>query len=311
MSMEGVLDGVRRIVHKWVNTTTSFTQSVSTGDSVLNVRYTTRFSPGDEIMIKNDLYYETGLYVSSVDNTNKTITLSSPVLNNWNMSDSLLIKTLYGQFVQGIYIGDRAVINRYPAITINGVSKESQWFTLESSKERYEIELTVYVQASTQESGYRFLMNLTDSIANGLKRNIQPLVGEFDITSLTENVASGDKILNVSDVNVFNGYRRFVIEDESNTQENWVTIIYPSTENPSSGQEEVPGIVKIKDSICADYDKIDTSIIIPKRFIYNSWPKNIQYGVIHKGELLKAAKINWFAEEEELQLMRKQEPYLR
>jgi hypothetical protein len=50
---------------------------------------------------------------------------------------------------------------------------------------------------------------------------------------------------------------------------------------------------------------------VPKRFIYNSWPSDIQYGLIHKGELLKAAKINWFAEEEELQNLRREEPRLR
>lgn len=305
MGMEGVLDGVRRIVHKWVNTTTSFTESVSAGDEVLHVKYTTRFSPGDEVMIKNNTYYETSLYVSDVDDKNKTIKLSNPILNDWNISDSMLIKTIYGQFVQGIYIGDRDVISRYPAITVNGIDRNSEWFTLESTKEKFEVEVVIYVQASTQEQGYRFLMNMADTVQLGLKRNIQPLVGDFNITSLSENVSSGDQIMHVNDREVFNGYRRFVIEDETNTQENWVTRIYSEEEDPTED------IVRVKDSICANYNKDNTSIIVPKRFIYNSWPKSTQYGHIHKGELLKAAKISWFAEEEELQLMRRQEPYLR
>lgn len=305
MGMEGVLDGVRRIVHKWVNTTTPFTESVNAGDSVLHAKYVTRFSPGDEIMIKNDTYYETGLYVMEVNNDEKTITLASPVLNNWDISDSLLIKTIYGQFVQGIYIGDRDVIPRYPAITVNGTNRNSEWFTLESTKEKFDVELTIYVQASTQEQGYRFLLNMADTIQLGLKRNIQPLVGDFNITSLSEDVSAGDQIMHVEDRSAFYGYRRFVIEDETNHQENWVTRLYTEEEDPTQS------VVRVKDAICRDYNAIDTSIIVPKRFIYNSWPRDTQYGHIHKGELLKAAKINWFAEEEELQLMRRQEPYLR
>ena len=36
-------------------------------------------------------------------------------------------------------------------------------------------------------------------------------------------------------------------------------------------------------------------------------PNNIEFGSIHKGELLKAAKISWFAEEEEMQFWRRDE----
>jgi hypothetical protein len=55
----------------------------------------------------------------------------------------------------------------------------------------------------------------------------------------------------------------------------------------------------------------DSTVIVPKRFIFNSWPSDVQYGTIHKGELLKAGKISWFAEEEELQHLRREEPRLR
>jgi hypothetical protein len=60
-----------------------------------------------------------------------------------------------------------------------------------------------------------------------------------------------------------------------------------------------------------DFKASDTSIIIPHRFIFNSWPATIEYGKIHKGELLKASVIRWFAEEEEVQYLRKGEMKLR
>ena len=42
-------------------------------------------------------------------------------------------------------------------------------------------------------------------------------------------------------------------------------------------------------------------LISLRRFIYNSWPNNIQYGTVFKGTMLKAAKIQWYSWEEQLQ----------
>ena len=62
--------------------------------------------------------------------------------------------------------------------------------------------------------------------------------------------------------------------------------------------------------MCEDFAVSNTSVAIPKRFIFNSWPMNIEYGKIHKGELLKASVIRWFGEEEEMQWLRRDETKL-
>jgi hypothetical protein len=150
MAMEEVLDSVRRIIHKWVNTTSRIQDDLVRGDTLVSVSNASRFNIGDQVMLKNNTVYETGLVVSDVNYLTNCITLSTPILNDWAMADNaVLIKTIYEQFVQGIYIGEPDVIPRYPAITVNGVSRNSEWFTLESSKERYMVEIGVYVQAST------------------------------------------------------------------------------------------------------------------------------------------------------------------
>ena len=46
----------------------------------------------------------------------------------------------------------------------------------------------------------------------------------------------------------------------------------------------------------------DTKVIIPHRFIFNSWPSEVTPGKIHKGTLLKAAVISFFCEETEQQI---------
>ena len=305
MAMENVLDGVRRIIHKWVNTSSPIVSDVAVGDSVIPVRAVRRFQVDDQVMLRDASVYETGLIVESIDEDNNEITLNSPILNNWTVSQNAqLIKTINEQFVQGIYIGDPDVIPRYPAITVNGVSRSSEWLTIESTKERYEIEVGIFIQESTHEAGYRFLLNITDVIQKGLKRNIIPLINDYDIIPLVEDISEGDITITLGDAEKLQDYRRIIIEDEFSFQENWINNIYTSG-NPSYGN-----VVSLGDPMCCSYTASETSIVVPKRFIYNSWPATIEYGKIHKGELLKAAVIRWFAEEEEMQFLRRGEHQL-
>ncbi len=307
MGMEEVLDAVRKIIHRWVNTTVRTVADLDRGDTLIPVKNANRFSINDQVMLRNDTEYcEIGLVVENVDYTANCVTLTTPILNDWTTaSNTVLIKTIHNQFVQGIYIGDPDVIPRYPAITVNGVSRGSEWLTLESTKESYEIEIGVYVQASTHERGYRFLLNMAHTIQLGLKRNILPLVADYDVTSLSDDITACDTTIRVTDRSLFNNNRRIIIEDDLESTENWVIGWFDETEDPSQNA------LQLHDSVPYSFSSSDTTIIVPKRFIYNSWPKDIQYGTIHKGELLKAAKINWFAWEEELQNLRREESRLR
>ena len=303
--MEDVLDSVRRIVSKWVQTSTAITVNVNTGDDTLSVRSSGRFKVGDQVMIRDaTLAYETSLVVEEIIST-KSIKLTTNVLNGVSVGrNPILIKTINEMFVQGIYIGDPDNISHYPAITVDGIRKNSGWLTLDSTKERYDIEINTYVLESTHEDGYRFLLQMTKAIEAGLKKNIFPLVGTYAIVALLSDAAVDDVFIKVSDSSIFDispdvsTNRRIIIEDQFQMEEKWVESIVDSE------------TIKLSQGMCFNYDKDDASIIIPTRFIYNSWPADIEYGKIHKGELLKASTIKWFAEEEEVQLMRKQDPQL-
>ncbi len=306
MAMAEVLDGVRRIIHKWVNTASRTVVDLARGDTEISVQNSRRFEVNDQVMLKNSTVYETGLIVESVDYLNHCVTLTTAILNDWTMAENtVLIKTIDEQFVQGIYVGEPDVILRYPAITVHGVSRGSEWLTLESTKEKYQVEIGIYVQASTHERGYRFLMNLADTIQLGLKRNLTPLVSDYSVTSLAEDVTACDTTIRLTDRSLINNYRRIYLEDDLETTENIVIGWFDETEDPAQNA------VMLEHQVAFDYLASETSVIIPQRFIYNSWPSDIQYGIIHKGELLKAAKISWFAEEEEYQHLRRMEPRLR
>jgi len=298
--MEDILDSIRKIVSKWVQTNTIITEDVSVGDTTITVQSSIRFNVNDEVMIKDPLKaYETALIISSIpDNTH--VSFTTAVLNSVKTSQNpTLIKTINQMFVQGIYIGDPEVISHYPAITVNGSNRNSEWLTFDSTKETYNLEINVYVLESTQESGYRFLLKMVKEIEKGLKKNIFPLVGDYDAVSLLTNIEEGDTYIKVNDSSDIENQRRITIENQFISMQTWVSEVLDEN------------TIVLSQESCYDFDKDYTTIIVPSRFIYNSWPSNTEYGLIHKGDLLKAATIKWFGEEAEVQLMRKQDPDLR
>jgi len=60
--------------------------------------------------------------------------------------------------------------------------------------------------------------------------------------------------------------------------------------------------VQVNTPVCYDFTVANNSQVIRvNRFFFNSWPASIDYGKIFKGTMLKAASIDWFAWEEEIQ----------
>jgi hypothetical protein len=292
MSMEEVLDSVRRMITRWTVTNSPLVADAAAGDIVINVNATTRFKEGDEVMIRTPLSAETPLYIDSVIDTTH-IQLTTPIQINWAVSDgAILEKTFYQKFIQNVYLGEPENIPKFPAITIKADTSNSEWLTLRSTKEAYNLSIGVYVQSSNQEDTYRYLLRVTDTIQWGLKHHIFPLVGPYTTTAVTADIDAGDIYVKVADSSIFDvdQKHRAILEDPYNSEDMMVLEIPDST------------TVKLSKTICFDYlTSSGTKLINVTRFIYNSWPSDIEYGTIFKGTLLKAATISWFAWEEEIQ----------
>lgn len=317
--MEDVLDALRRIVGRWVETTTPITLSVLPGDSILSVDSSNRFARGDEVMIESsDGTGEPNLIVEDIiDFTH--VRLSTPVYNTWLIdniygSNVVLRKLINGMYVQGIYIGNPEVIPEYPAITIDGRSVDSEWMTLKSTKETLNVELGIHVQSGTFEDGYRFLLRMVKAVRQGLKKNFYPLVNDYDTTQILSNVIKEDEVIKVADSSVFNtqltdtsgGYprksdARAILENKWIGEETRVQDILG------------PNEITIRPNACRDYDINDSTIIIcPKRFLFNTWPSSASIGKTSKGgSLLQSAVITWFAWEEVPFDFQNNDPHLR
>ena len=298
--MEAIIDSVRRIVSKWVNTSSPLIEDLSLGSRTIKIKCTKRFRVNDEVMIGNPLSYETGLHVDEIIDEN-TLRLSSVTLaKDWTVNENaVLLKTINEMFVQGVYFGDPEVIPEFPAITVFGTDRTSEWLTLDSTSERYELQINIYVLESTHEFGHRFLLQMADVIQLGLKKNIYPLVGDHEVTALKADIVACDKFIKVTDASIFSEGNRVIVEDSCMMQEAFVQAVIDHE------------TLALYQGISDNYAKDDTIVIAPERFVYNSWPASIDFGKVHKGDLLQAATISWFAEEEELQNMRKQDPQLK
>jgi hypothetical protein len=284
--MEEILDSLRKIINRWVNTEAVLIEDVEVGDVIVKVRNALRFREGDEVMLTNGTQYEHPLYVNHITDET-TVELSAPVQFAWSVSSgSMLKKSIAGKLVQGIYLGDPNTIPRFPAVTVVGESKNSQWNTLESTNETYEVSISCYVEDSTLEDGYRALMRLTNLIEIGLKRNMFPLVGEKSHADLIQPVASGDLYLKVNSTDKIKAGQMLVLEDQFAAENVIVKSILDDT------------TIELRQAAYYNYALAnDPRAIVVSRFLYKCWPKSISYGFVHKDTLLKASKISWTGEE--------------
>jgi hypothetical protein len=289
--MEQILDSVRRIIQRWVSSESDLTADANPGDTTLYVDNALRFKTGDKCLLTNGTHYEYPFTVSSIV-SNNIVKVDEEVKNNgWTVDNNVsLRKSINGQMVHAVYLGDPSVIPRFPAITVNGVSRSSEWTTLETTTEKYSVDITAYVEDSTHEDGYRTLLHLTDIIQKGLKRNIFPLIGPKAFIDLSADLLSGETFIKLTDTTGIEDGQFIVIEDKFKGQDIRVkTVVDAST-------------IEVVGRIAGDFLMIDDPrIILVDRFLYRSWPSDIDFGFIHKDTLLKAAKISWTAEEIEVQ----------
>jgi len=283
-----VLESLQQIVNRWVSTQVPIMTDVSSGDTTIEVRNTIRLLAGDEVIIMNSTSGEIRNYIEEVvDDTH--IILSNPVTYNWSYDDGpVLQKTYDDQILAGIYLGEPENIPKFPAVVIKGNSTSSEWLTIDSTKEEYKIDLSVYMKAAAQEKSYKAHIRLAETLRYGLKKNIRPLIGPYTVTSIIADINPGDSFIKVYDSSQIKYGDRVLIEGEFTQCETLVVGIIDEHTiriNPVAG--------------CSFLVSLDSpQLINPSRFIYNSWPSDITYGEIYKGTLLKAARLSWFAQEE-------------
>ena len=287
--MQQILDSLKNITTRWLRTQTPLLSNITIGDVSINVLSASRFKIGDQILIRSDNNDGQYLYIKDVFDCH-TILLQSRARFNWNITDNSILvqKTFKYQWLKGVYLGQPSNIPQFPAVCIKAQTKASQWMTLRSTNQTFNVKLTIYVDDAWQQSGYRWMIRAAQTIQTGLKQNFYPLVGPYRMTTLIADAPAGSTFLKVNDTTNlwYPGMGR--IEDPYQAQQiSFRRIVDINT-------------VQLAAPLCHNYFASYNPLVIwSTRMIYNTWPSGIQYGSVFKGTMLKAAQITWFAKQQQ------------
>lgn len=295
--LKPVADAVRRIIMRWAVTRTNLIANASAGDTSISVKSTRRWAVGDQFVIhNNEEDMEHQLFVRAIVGKN-TIQIGdaegNPKALQWNWPVSTgghVVKSHFNQLVKAVFLGDPDIITDLPAITVDISDRNSDWYTIGATKEKYNLEIAIYVSGTTQEEGDSFLWHMADQIQAGLKRNFYPLLDDYKTVPVTVDILAEDRYIKVQSTSIFAVGQQIIIEDEYNIEVHSIEQVCDAD------------TLKLAQQVWHDFDAADTVVIRPNRLPFNSWPTDIKFGKIKKGTLLKAAVISYFVEETEDQL---------
>ena len=285
MEVEQVLKHIGRTVNRWLRTSVRLKEDTVVGSNIIKVISTRRFVKGDEIIIRDSVKGETANTIDEVLDL-ETIRLTSNVQNVWNSSDNVLVEKTFNQtFLQAIYYGDISAAPKFPCVVIKAVDSSSEWMALQITKEKYNVEISVYVEDSSAEEGYFWMIRAATAIQTGLKKNINCLVGPYRVKSLTANIDVNDYFIKINSTQDLFTPAIAYLEDKWSMQEIHIHSVIDSD------------TLKLQHPVPIPFDKDESVVIFMDRWFFNSFPSGINYGKLFKGTMLKSATISWFCEE--------------
>jgi hypothetical protein len=288
MDVLAIQKAYRKIIARYVVNERSLVSAIQSGDRLIHLESARRFVSGEKVVIINPTTEKGEIVVIDSIPDRWTLKTVEPIIASYD--DSCIVRKILGyesgieQYIRGIYLGDPAVISHFPAITINAKSRSSEWMTLESTKETYNIDISVFVQAADYESQYEMMMVYTHAIESALFRSLYPLAEPYYEFPLEEGVSESDTLFKISGTEFVCGASLFF--------ENIDHLVYNRIVQPMGN-----GVYRTAMPIGQDFEAGD-SVIFPRRHIFNSLPATTQYGTVNKGTMLKAAVISLTCEEE-------------
>jgi len=285
-------EAIKKIIERYIVNVVPFSEAIAARSTTIPVLSSGRFRKCDQVVIYNqavlDATGEGEIRTISCLPDRNTVELDEALLDAYPAGTSFIQKLVGGKFVQGIYLGEPAKISHYPAITINATEKSNEWFTLSSTSETFQIDISVFTLADDYEASYRLMHTYATQIERALFRSLYPLAKPFDTAILAEAVGPSDTIIRVTDfqdlVNHLTGY--VFLESWNNLRSNRIRQILDT------------GVFELSMPIGGDFAAGDT-VIQPGRHFYNSFPRGIKYGTINQeSSVFKAAVVSYMAQEE-------------
>jgi len=285
---------IKKVIERFIVNMTPVTSSLPSGTTTIPIESSRRYEPYNTVVIYNkpssDVQSEGEVHtIVSIPDRN-SIVIDNALVESYPLANTYVEKMIGYEsgseaFLEAVYIGNPSVIPRYPAITVEAKSRSSEWLTLESTTETYEIDITVYVTEADYQTQYELMHAYVKGIENALFRSFYPLVEPYGLTALAEDVSEFD----------------FTIKVTSDTVlpcEGWIWLeSYDFLRSNKIEEYLGNNVYKLAFPASRDFSAGD-SIIHPRRHIYNTLPVSTQYETVGEGTLLKAAVISYTVQEE-------------
>ncbi len=290
--MLDIQKAVRRIIERFIAGMIPLTNTASSGTKTISIESTRRFCIGDKIVVRKSGSIDAELHTIATISDRNTLVVEDNLIANWPSGTGFVQKLLgfesgNTEFLKAVYLGDPAVIQQFPAITIDAKSRTSEWITLESTSEQFEIDITVYVDGlAYHESQYELMHAYVKAIESSLFRSFYPLVEPFTKTTLAEGAVATDTTIKLVDEDLFTCDRGWIFLES-------VDFLVPNRIKDSLGN----GVYELMVPVGKEFFAGD-NVVRPRRHIYNTLAYSTTYGTVNKNTMLKAARISYRATEE-------------
>ena len=141
---------IKKIIERFIAQMIPLTEDASAGDNYVTIQSTRRFMAGDHIVIRREGSWDAELHCIAEIPDHNTMVFDDTL--SIDRPSGTYVQKLIGfdggdtaEFLKGVYLGDPAVIQQFPAITVDAKNRSSKWLTLESTSEHYEIDISIYV----------------------------------------------------------------------------------------------------------------------------------------------------------------------
>jgi hypothetical protein len=288
--MLGVLRSLRDTVLRFGMNSQLLAADAIIATKTITVVSTRRFFEGDQIVIRNDVSGEIRVIDKIIDGS--TMTITEDLIMTWTVAEGSKVEKAFGdQYLKRVYLGDPDVIPDYPAITITADNRDENWWTINSTTAKWNCTISVLYLDDGLERTYESMLEMTASIEKALWANRFPVFDTLVDTTLTADASAGDTILSVTDTSGMNKGHLGILEDYDYTDHITVNNIVNATTFET--------LHPIPFDVSASRGGV---VLIPSRWVMWTYPPGTTYGYIHKGSMLKAAQIKWFAQEEIVRL---------
>jgi len=283
-----LLDGIKKVLERYIINITPITSAANAGDTTITIASARRYKACEEIVVYNGSTKKGELHTVSCVLDAHNIEIDSPLVASYSADNGAVQKLVDSQWLQGIYIGDPGKISHYPAISIDAKEKTNEWFTLESTSETFNIDITIFCLAEDYERTYRMMGIYAKMIETALFRSLFPLVQPYELGVLAEDVAATDTTIKIVDpLGIQRASQGYVfLESWDHLRSNRIK------------QSLGSGVFEMFFPAGRDFEAGDT-LVKPYRHFYNAFPRSIKYGTINQETVvLKAAVISYMAQEE-------------